>query len=93
MPTARRTAGRKVDTEIVSLAEGPWVPPPPGPPWKATSRARRSLTLAVVDVEMIGSPIVTQSTATSGSARRSGRARERFRASERAEGRRLGRST
>jgi hypothetical protein len=51
------------------------------------------LTLAVVAVEMIGSPIVTQRIATSGSAIRIGNARERVRAMERADGSRLGRST
>jgi hypothetical protein len=57
------------------------------------SRARRSLMLALVAVEMIGSPIVTQRIATSGSASRIGKARERVRAMERADGSRLGRST
>jgi hypothetical protein len=92
-PTARSTDGRNVETEIVSAAE-PWcLPPPPEPPWKTTSRVRRLLTLAVVAVEMIGSPIVTQRIATSGSAIRIGSARERVRAMERADGSRLGRST
>ena len=61
--------------------------------WKTTSRARRSLTLAVVAWETIGSPIVTQRIATRGSAKRIGKARERVRAIERADGSRRGRST
>jgi len=92
-PTARRTAGKNVATETVS-GEAPCERPGAEPSaWKTTSRARRSLTLAVVASEMIGSPIVTQSTATSGSASRIGSARERVRARERAEGSRRGRST
>jgi hypothetical protein len=94
IPTARRTEGRKLETEIVCAVEPCCVPPGlPTPPWNATSRARRSLTLAVVAVEMIGSPIVTQRIATRGSARRIGKARERVRAMERADGSRRGRST
>jgi hypothetical protein len=94
IPTARRTEGRKVETEMVWAVES-WcaLPRPPKPPWKTTSRARRSLTLAVVAVEMIGSPIVTQRMATRGSANRIGKARERVRAIERADGSRRGRST
>jgi hypothetical protein len=92
-PTARRTAGKKLDTEIVCGESLPERPEPEPPASKTTSRARRSLTLAEVASEMIGSPIVTHKTATSGRASRIGSARERVRARERAEGSRRGRST
>jgi hypothetical protein len=61
--------------------------------WRKAFRARRSLALAVVASERIGSPIVTQRTATSGRASSTGRARERVRAMVRVEGSRRGRST
>jgi hypothetical protein len=95
MPIARRTSGAKVATETVTEPRSSFLPPPPPDPfaWKTTSRERRLLTEAVVDSERIGRPIVTQRTATSGSASTTGRARDRERASVRADGSRLGRST
>ena len=93
-PTAWSTPGEKVANETVD--EG-WSPCfdlcEPGPAWKTTSRERRLLTEPVVSDERIGRPIVTQRTATSGSAITTGRARERLRASLRAEGSCLGSST
>ncbi len=93
MPTAWRTAGRNVEKDKVSDEEPRGCPPGPPPPWNTRSRARRLLKLELVDVEMIGSPIVTQRIATRGRAMTIGRARERVRARVRAEGSRLGRST
>jgi len=95
MPTARSTEVEKLATDTVS-DEVPRLPPFfPGCPaaWRNASRDRRSLADAVVASDRIGSPIVTQRTATSGSASTNGSARDRERVSARAEGRRLGRRT
>jgi hypothetical protein len=93
IPTERRTAGENVATATVCEPLSPRAPGPEPSAWKTTLRARRSLALAFVASERIGSPIVTQRTATSGSASKTGRARERERVMLRAEGSRLGRST
>jgi hypothetical protein len=94
-PTERRTAGENVVTptvcEVLSSSREPPEPEPRA--WRNASRASRSLTVVVVDSERIGSPIVTQRTATSGRASSTGSARERVRAMVRAEGSRRGRST
>jgi hypothetical protein len=94
-PTACNTSGAKVATETVCEASSPCFEPRAPEPyaWKTTSRERRLLTDPVVSAERIGRPIVTQRTATSGTAITKGRARERVRASLRAEGSRLGSST
>jgi len=93
--TACTTSGANVATETVapgwSLRFDPRPPEPSA--WNTMSRERRLLTEPAVSDDRIGSPIVTQSTATSGSAITKGRARERERASLRAEGSRLGSST
>ena len=93
--TACTTSGANVATETVAPGWSPRFDPRPLEPsaWNTMSRERRLLTEPAVSEERIGSPIVTQSTATSGSAITKGRARERERASLRAEGSRLGSST
>jgi hypothetical protein len=93
MPTAWRTAGRNVEKDTVSAPEPRECPPEPPPLWKTRLRSRRLLKLELEAVEMIGSPIVTQRTATSGRAMTIGSARDRLRARVRAEGSRRGRST
>jgi len=91
-PTAWSTSGEKVANDTVADAWSPCFDPSDPEPsaWKTTSRERRLLTDPLVSEERIGRPMVTQRTATSGSAITNGRARERVRAILRAEGSRLG---
>jgi hypothetical protein len=96
-PTERRTACENVANDTVCDPLPPLLDSPePGlRAWKKAKalRARLSVAPAVVASERIGSPIVIQRTATSGSANSTGRARVRERAMVRAEGSRRGSST
>jgi hypothetical protein len=80
---ATTTEWATVAAATVAGAPAPLEPlPPPGPlpcVSKTTLRASRLLPAALVSCESIGKPIVTQSTATNGSAKTIGRKRERAR--------------